>query len=117
MAARDLLHLDGAFDEREFRRLWLLAAATYGVGDIVTTIALVQFSTALQEGNSLLRLAFQQFGPAALVTLKLAILLACIAVSVDAARRDDRLLYYLPPALLAIVGAFTTVYNLRLLVG
>jgi hypothetical protein len=117
MAARDWLHLDAAFDEQEFRRLWLVAVATYGVGDVVTTIALAQFSTALAEGNTALRAALDGFGQGGLVALKLGVLLACLAVSVDAARRGDRVLYYLPPALLAVVGAFTTAYNLRLLVG
>ncbi len=118
MAARDWLHLDGTpFDEVEFRRLWLAAAVTYGVGDVITTIALVRFSAALAEGNSVLRTAFERFGLTGLVGLKLGVFLACLAVSLDAARRNDSTLYYLPPALLTVVGAFTTAYNLRLLVG
>jgi hypothetical protein len=105
------------FDEREFSRLWLLAVATYGVGDIVTTVALVWFVPRLSEGNLFLGSVVAEFGLAGLVGLKLLVFFVCIGVSLWAAPDGDRLSYYLPPALLAVVGAFTTVYNLRLLFG
>lgn len=106
-----------SFDEREHARLWLLAVTTYGVGDIVTTIALVWFVPRLSEANVFLSSVISQFGLAGLVGLKLAVFSVCITVSLWAVPADDRFGYYFPPTLLAVVGAFTTVYNLRLLFG
>lgn len=112
------LRLDGTpFEEREFTQLWLIATATYGVGDIVTTIALFEYSATISEANPLLQSIMETFGQAGLVSIKLAVFLICIFVSVDAANRGDRLIFYLPPVVLALVGAFTTAYNLRLLIG
>lgn len=105
------------FDPAEFSRLWLLSAATYGVGDIVTTIALVRYSETVAEANALLRAAIEAFGLSGMVGLKLAVFVVCLAVSLHGARDADSALYYGPPAMLAVVGAFTTVYNLRLLIG
>jgi len=105
------------FDPDEFSWLWLLSAATYGVGDIVTTIALVRYSATVAEGNALLRMAIEAFGLSGLVGLKLIAFLVCLAISLHGARDADSALYYGPPAILALVGAFTTVFNLRLLVG
>jgi len=105
------------FDPAEFSWLWLLSAATYGVGDVVTTIALVRYSAAVAEGNALLRMAIDAFGLSGLVGLKLLAFFVCLAISLHGARDADSALYYGPPAMLAVVGAFTTVYNLRLLVG
>ncbi|MEF8856903.1 MAG: hypothetical protein V5A16_05715 [Haloplanus sp.] len=105
------------FDPTEFSWLWLLSAATYGAGDVVTTIALVQHSEAVAEGNALLRSAIDAFGLSGLVGVKLVTFFVCLAVSLHGARDADSALYYGPPAMLAVVGAFTTVYNLRLLIG
>ena len=105
------------FEHREFTHLWLLAAATYGVGDVVTTTALVNHSRRVSEANPVLSLAIETFGGAGLVGLKLLAFGLCLAVSLDAARAGDRLWYYLPPAALACVGAFVTAFNLRLLLG
>lgn len=121
--ARDMLSvatlsLDGTpFDSTEFSRLWFLAALTYGVGDIVTTVALVGFSDSVNEGNALLRAAIEGFGLWGLIGLKLAAFLICLGISLYGARDADTALYYGPPAMLAVVGAFTTAYNLRLLIG
>lgn len=118
MAVRRWLELEGTpFDEREFTRVWLVATATYGVGDVVTTMALFRFSATVYESNALLRRALETFGQAGLVGLKLAVFLVSLAVSVYAARRADRFLFYLPPVVLAVVGAFTTAFNVRLLLG
>jgi hypothetical protein len=113
-----LLSLDGTpYDPTEFSRLWTVATATYGVGDVVTTIALVQFSDAVGEANAVLRAAIDAFGPWGLVALKLAAFFTCLGISLVGARDGDPALYYGPPALLAVVGGFVTAYNLRLLVG
>jgi len=106
-----------SFDPTEFSWLWFLSTATYGVGDVVTTIALVQYSVVVNEANALLRAAIESFGLWGLIGMKLVALLFCLAISLAGARDDDAALYYGPPAMLAVVGAFTTVYNIRLLVG
>lgn len=105
------------FDPTEFSRLWFLSALTYGVGDIVTTLALVGYSATVNEGNALLRAAIGSFGLWGLIGLKLLAFLFCLGISLYGARDGDSALYYGPPAMLALVGAFTTVYNLRLLIG
>ena len=105
------------FDPTEFSRLWFLSPLTYGVGDIVTTLALVGYSASVNEGNVLLRAAIESFGLWGLIGMKLLAFLFCLVISLYGARDDDSALYYGPPAMLALVGAFTTVYNLRLLIG
>lgn len=118
MVLGDWFSLDGTgVDRTEFTQLWTVAAATYGVGDVVTTIALLWYSETVVEANVLVRLATDAFGRSGLVGLKIAVFLVCIALSVDGARRGDRLLYYLPPVALALVGAFTTALNIRLMMG
>ncbi len=114
---RSWLSLDETgFDPTEFSRLWFLATLTYGVGDIVTTLAVFR-AGGVGEGNGLLRVATATFGQAGLVGVKLAAFGVCLGVSLWAAHADDRIGFYLPPAALAVVGAFTTAFNLRLLVG
>lgn len=114
---RSWLSLEGTgFDPTEFSRLWLVATLTYGVGDIVTTLAVFR-AVGVGEGNGLLRVATAVFGQAGLVATKLAAFGICLGVSLWAAQTDDRIAYYLPPAVLAVAGAFTTALNLRLLVG
>ncbi len=113
-----LLTLDGTeFSVREFSQLWWFATATYGVGDVVTSIALIWFSTTVREANPLVRTAAEVFGPSGLVGLKLVTFLVCMGVSLQAANADgNRLLYYGPPFTLTLLGAVVTVHNLRLLV-
>jgi hypothetical protein len=106
-----------AVDRAEFTRLWLVASATYGVGDVVTTIALLEFSTTVREANAIVRASVDLFGQPGFVALKIAVFLACIFISVNGANTEDRLLYYLPPVVLALFGAFTTSLNIRLLLG
>ncbi|QGX96225.1 hypothetical protein EI982_16280 [Haloplanus rallus] len=112
------LSLEGTpYDPTEFSRLWVVATTTYGVGDVVTTIALVQFSASVSEANAVLRTAIDAFGLWGLVGLKLLAFLVCLGISLAGARDADPLLYYGPPTTLALVGAFTTAYNVRLLFG
>lgn len=109
-----------AFEGRtdEFYWLWILATTTYGVGDVVTTVALLYFEASVGEANVLVRAAVDNFGLAGLVGLKLAVLVLCLGVQVYAmADTDDWVVLYAPPAVLAVVGAFTTAFNLRLLLG
>lgn len=104
-------------DAGEFTALWTLPTLTYGVGDLLTTMTVAYAATAVTEANPVVRAAFEAGGLAGFVALKLAVLLVALAVGVWAARADDRLSYYGTPALLAVLGAFLTVYNLRLLTG
>lgn len=105
-----------SFDEVSFSRVWLLALTTYGVGDVVTTIALVYFSDLHTEANPVIRQAIMAFGGGGFLGLKLLIIYVCIGVSLWAGvGDDDRLMFYAPPLLLALVGAYTTIHNLDLL--
>jgi hypothetical protein len=107
----------GRFSADEFARLWLVATATYVVGDSVTTLAIINHSSTITEGNAAMAAAVDAFGGAGLMGLKLVAMLFGIAVSVYATRDGDRTLYYTPPVFLAVVGAFATAYNIRLLIG
>lgn len=121
MPGRTWSTLDGtAFEGQadEFYWLWILATTTYGVGDVVTTVALVRFSNRVDEANVLVRMAVDAFGLGGLVGLKLAVFFLCIGMQVVAiADTDDPVVVYAPPAVLAVFGAFTTAFNLRLLLG
>lgn len=105
----------GPFDAREFYLLWFVVAATYGVGDTLTTMALVD-APGLREANAVVAAALT-FGGGGLVALKIAAIGGCVGVSAWAALRRDRFLYYFPPLLLAVLGSLVTVYNLGLLLG
>ena len=107
----------GGFSPEEFARLWLVATTTYVVGDSVTTMAIIRHSRTVTEGNAAMAAAVESFGEAGLIGLKLAAMLFGLAVSLYATRDQDRLLYYAPPVFLAVVGAFATAYNIRLLLG
>ena len=104
------------FDEVSFSRVWLLAAGTYGVGDIVTTIALVYFSPLHTEANPVIRQAIMAFGGGGFLALKLLVIYGCIGISLWAGvGDDDRLMFYAPPLLLVVVGLYTTIHNLGIL--
>lgn len=105
-------------NETEFYWLWMGATAAYGVGDVVTTIALVFYAPGVQEGNPLVAAAIGSFGLAGLVVLKLAVFFGCLGLSVYAMHAwADRVLYAFPPVLLAVLGTGLTVLNLGLLLG
>lgn len=116
MEVGEWLTLEGTpYDDRTFSRLWLLATATYGVGDVVTTIAILYFGRHVREANPLLRTAVDHLGRAGLVGLKLGVFFLCLGVSIDAAHRRDDALFYFPPVALSAFGIVLTVRNLRLL--
>jgi hypothetical protein len=108
---------DTPFDATTFTRLWLLALATYGVGDVVTTIALIEYSPTVSEANALIRLSIDHLGLLGLVLLKYLAFGVAIGISLLGAADADRFLYYLPPIVLSLAGAFTTIYNARLMLG
>ncbi|WP_117595099.1 hypothetical protein [Haloprofundus halophilus] len=112
MNARSWLSLDGTpVTERRFYWAWIAAAAGYGVGDVVTTIAIVAFAPGVVEGNPVMGASISSFGFAGLVGLKLAVFALCLAVSQYAARVGDPVVPYVLPGLLAAVGAGLTGYN------
>ncbi|WP_435180334.1 DUF5658 family protein [Halorussus sp. AFM4] len=107
-----------ATTRREFVWLWIGATTGYGVGDVVTTVALVRYHPAVAEGNPLLARLMSEFGLAGLVGAKLAVFAACFALSFYAVRVwRDRFVYYLAPLVLLLFGVFFTVYNVRLMLG
>jgi hypothetical protein len=106
-----------SIDADEFTALWTLPTLTYGVGDLLTTMTVAYAATAVAEANPVVAAALAYGGVTGFVALKLGVLFCAVALCVRAARANDRLSYYGLPALLAILGAFLTVYNLRLLIG
>lgn len=107
---------DALLPGRAFALAWLLALAAYGVGDVVTTVALVWGSPLHAEANPVVSAAIGAFGGGGFLGLKLLALYLCIAVSVWGGRRhDDPVLSYLPPAMLILFGAVATAFNTTLL--
>ncbi len=105
-----------SFSRETFTSVWIFALATYGVGDVVTTIALVWFSPAHVEANPLISAAIAAFGGGGFLALKLLVFYACIGIAVwGGVLDDDPLLFYLPPVVLTIMGGVTTAMNLHLL--
>jgi hypothetical protein len=100
---------------QEFYWLWIAATATYGVGDIVSTIAFLQYVPTIEEANPVVVFALDAFGLTGLVGLKIAVYLVMLWISVTGARDGDGLLYYFPPVLLTVVGTYLTASNVRLL--
>jgi hypothetical protein len=111
------LTFEGAeFSESSFVRVWLLALATYGVGDVVTTVSLVWFSPRFVEANPVVAAAIGAFGGGGFLALKLLAFYACVGVSVwGGVLNDDPILFYSPPLVLAVAGAVATGTNLSLL--
>lgn len=104
------------FGERRFSTAWLLALATYGVGDIVTTIALLYFVPAFTEANPVVRFAIESFGGGGFLALKLLVFYACLGIAIWAGLlAKDKLMFYGPPVVLALFGAVVTLFNLQLL--
>ncbi|MWV65777.1 hypothetical protein GRS48_13245 [Halorubrum sp. JWXQ-INN 858] len=100
---------------REFYTLWIAATTTYGVGDIVSTIAFLTYVPAIEEANPVVNAAIDAFGFAGLVALKIAVYLVMVWISVLGARDGDALLYYFPPLFLTVVGLALTANNIRLM--
>ncbi|WP_123623961.1 hypothetical protein [Halorubrum sp. CSM-61] len=100
---------------QEFYWLWIAATATYGVGDIVSTIAFLEYVPTIDEANPVVAVALDAFGLGGLVALKIAVYLVMLWISVHGAREGDGFLYYFPPVLLTLVGIYLTASNVRLL--
>lgn len=113
----DWLTLEGvSFDKERFALVWLMALATYGVGDLVTSIALIWFSPLYVEANPLIAWAISLFGGGGFLALKLWVFYLAIGISIWAGVLcEDRLLFYGPPIVLTIFGIVTTAFNLHLM--
>jgi hypothetical protein len=94
--------------------VWLLAVLAYGVGDGMTTVAVVT-SPIHTEANPVVAGVVGAFGTGGLLALKLVAFSACSALGLWGGLRDDPFLRYMPPAVLAAVGVTTTTVNLVLL--
>lgn len=104
------------FSSDSFSNVWLAALATYGVGDVVTTIALIYFVPLTTEANPVIRVAIETFGGGGFLALKLLVFYGCIAISIWAGLLvKDRLMFYGPPLVLAVFGGVTTLFNLALM--
>jgi len=105
-----------SFTAGGFTRAWLVALAAYGVGDVVTTIALVWFSPFHVEANPIIAAAISAFGGGGFLALKLLVLYGCLAISLWGGLADeDPVIFYGPPLVLGAMGLFATVHNLSLL--
>ena len=101
---------------QEFYWLWIFATLGYGVGDIVTTLALIDYHPLVQEGNVLVQWLYSEWGMMGFVSGKLIVFSTCFIVSYLALKTwRDRFLYYLPPLVLTIFGGFVTGYNIYLM--
>jgi hypothetical protein len=96
-------------------RVWMLALATYGVGDGVTTAALVWASPLHREANPVVSAAIDSFGGSGLVGLKILAIGVCLAISYWGRTDDDRFTVLVPPVTLVLTGTATTLVNLSLL--
>jgi hypothetical protein len=96
--------------------LWGVAAATYGVGDVLTTIVLVYLIPGLGEANPFVHWGLEAFGIPGLVGLKLGVFGIGLYVSWLGIRHRDRTMYYAPPVVMTCVGLGATTVNLGLIV-
>lgn len=101
----------------EFYALWLVAALTYGVGDVLSTVYAVMAVPGLIEGNPVVNALLQNFGLSGFLLFKLLVFLVLISVSVQGARSRERFSYYWPPAVMTVLGVGLTGWNVRLIIG
>lgn len=100
-----------------FYALWLAAALTYGVGDVVSTLYATTAVPGLLEGNPVVNTLLENFGLAGFLSLKLLVFLVLISVSVQGARSRERFSYYWPPVVMTGLGLLLTGWNVQLIVG
>jgi len=101
----------------EFYGIWLLAALTYGAGDVLSTLYAVFGVRGIDEANPVVDALLVNFGVPGFLLLKLLVFLVLISVSVQGARTDDRFSYYWPPVLMTLLGLGLTLWNLSLIAG
>ena len=101
----------------EFYGLWFVAALTYGVGDVISTLYAVFGVPGISEANPVVDALLANFGIPGFLFLKLLVFLVLISVSVQGARTADRFSYYWPPLLASGVGIALTAWNVSLVLG
>lgn len=99
----------------EFYGLWLLAALTYGLGDIVSTVYAVFAVPGVDEANPVVDALLVNFGIGGFLFFKLLVFFVLLSISVQGARTTDRFSYYWPPVLATVVGTGLTLWNLSLI--
>jgi DNA-binding response OmpR family regulator len=102
---------------REFYGLWFLAALTYGIGDVVSTLYATVAVPGLIEANPIVGTLLSSSGLPGFLLLKLLVLFVLISVSVQGARRRERFSYYWPPVVATGIGLLLTGWNVRLVIG
>jgi len=100
-----------------FYGLWFLAAATYGFGDIVSTLLAVVTAPGIVESNPVVAAVLANYGIPGFLAVKFAILIVLVGISVGGARDDDQFTYYWPPVVATLLGTGLTGWNLWLLYG
>jgi len=117
-ARRDIREMQPLYKRRsaEFYALWLVAALSYGLGDMVTT-SVVFVTPLVGESNPFVALVLEQFGLVGFVAMKLLIFGVLITIGVKGAIDDDRISYYGPPVLAILIGLGLTVWNLITILG
>lgn len=104
-------------DSAGFYGLWFLAAATYGFGDIISTLLAVVTAPGIVESNPIVAGVLANYGIPGFLVVKFAILLVLVWISVGGARDGDRFTYYWPPVVATVLGTGLTGWNLWLLYG
>ncbi|OYR74593.1 response regulator [Halorubrum ezzemoulense] len=102
---------------REFYGLWFLAALTYGIGDVVSTLYATVAVPGLIEANPIVGTLLSSSGLPGFLLLKLLVLFVLISVSVQGARQRERFSYYWPPVVATGIGLLLTGWNVRLVIG
>ncbi|TKX72918.1 response regulator [Halorubrum sp. GN11_10-6_MGM] len=100
-----------------FYALWLAAALTYGVGDVVSTLYATAAVPGLIEANPVVGTLLSSAGLPGFLLLKLIVLLVLVSVSVQGARQREPFSYYWPPVVATGIGLLLTGWNVRLIVG
>ena len=101
----------------QFYALWLGAALTYGIGDVLSTLYATTAVPGLIEGNPVVGTLLSSAGLPGFLLLKLIVLLVLISVSVQGARQRDPFSYYWPPVVATGIGLLLTGWNVRLIAG
>ena len=102
---------------RQFYALWLGAALTYGIGDVLSTLYATTAVPGLIEGNPVVGTLLSSAGLPGFLLLKLIVLLVLISVSVQGARQREPFSYYWPPIVATGIGLLLTGWNVRLIAG
>jgi DNA-binding response OmpR family regulator len=101
----------------EFYALWFVAALTYGVGDVVSTLYATLTIPGLIEGNLVVNALLSAAGLPGFILLKLLVLFVLISISVQGGQSREQFSYYWPPLVATGIGLLLTGWNVRLILG